>query len=89
MEKHAYAMVKTLNSFMCYVLHSQIVAYVPHNTMKDILCQTKREGRKGEWISKIQEYRLEIKPTELVKGRWIDNLLGESKCQALDLNLIP
>ena len=37
MEKKAYALVKSLKAFRVYVLHSNIIAYVPLATVKDIL----------------------------------------------------
>jgi len=67
-EKHAYALVKELKVFKDYILHSIIMAYVPTNSIKDFLTQPDSEGRIGKWISKIQEYEVEIKPTKLVKG---------------------
>jgi hypothetical protein len=37
MEKKAYALVKALKDFRVYVLHSNIVAYVPSASVKEIL----------------------------------------------------
>jgi hypothetical protein len=39
----------------------------------------------GKWVSKIQEYDLEIKPTKLIKGQGLDQMLTEGNEQALDL----
>jgi hypothetical protein len=36
MEKQAYALVKALQYFRYYVLHSKILAYVPTSTIKEI-----------------------------------------------------
>ena len=67
MEKKSYAMVKALKYFIFYILHSEIISYVPHIVVKDILCQTDSEGRRGKWTTKIHEYDLEIKDTKLLK----------------------
>jgi hypothetical protein len=40
----------------------------------------------GKWISKLQEYDLEIKPTKMIKGQGLAKLLVESNCRALDIN---
>jgi len=80
-------MVKAMNSFRAYVLHSKIIAYVPSSIVKDILNQPHIDGRRGKWIENIQEYDLEIKPTKLVKGRCLTKLLAESNCRALGINL--
>ena len=37
MEKQAYALVKALNDFRIYILHSHIIAYVPSSVVKIIL----------------------------------------------------
>ena len=75
MEKQVYALVKSLKSFRTYVLHSQIVAYVPNSEVKDVLVQSDVEGKRGKWIAKIQEYDLEIKPTKLFKGQGLAKFL--------------
>lgn len=61
-------MVKALKAFRTYVLHSKIIAYAQMNAIKDILVQADSDGRRGRWLSKIQEFDLEVKPTMLVKG---------------------
>ena len=68
LEKHAYAMVKSLKAFRTYVFHSKIIAYVPSSSVKDILVQPDSDGRRGKWLAKIQEFDLEVKPTKIIKG---------------------
>ena len=53
-----------------------------------ILTQPDSEGKRGKWIAKIMEYDVEIKPTKLVKGQGLENLLADSNCEALGLHLI-
>jgi len=53
MEKQAYALVKALKYFRVYILHSRITAYVPSNTLKEILNQPDTDGKRGKWITKI------------------------------------
>ena len=80
MEKQAYALVKALNFFIIYVLHSKIMAYVPSSAVKEILVQLDSEGKRGRWIAKIMEYDLDIKTTKLVKGHGLAKILAESNC---------
>ena len=47
---------------------------MPASAVKDILIQGDSEGKRGKWISKIQEYDLDICPTKLIKGQ------GLAKC---------
>jgi len=67
MEKQAYALVKSLKHFRIYVGYSKIVGYVPHSAVKDILAQHDCLGVRGKWVSKIQEYDLEVKLTKLIQ----------------------
>ena len=57
------------------MLQSQIIPYVPNAVVKDVLVQSVVEGKRGKWIAKIQEYDLDIKPTKLVKGQGLANML--------------
>ena len=66
MEKQAFSLVKALKDFIVYVLHSHIIAFVPHSVVKDILTQDP-DGKRGKWIAVILEYDLEIKSTKLIK----------------------
>ena len=88
LEKQAYALVKALNFFRIYVLHSKVISYVPNVAVKDALTQPDSEGKRGRWIAKIMEYDVDIKPTKLVKGHDLSKLLAESNCQALGLHVM-
>ena len=76
MEKQAYALVKALKDFRVYILHSHIIAYVPSTVVKDILSQDPN-GKRRKWIVVILEYDLEIKPTKLIKGQGLAQLMAE------------
>jgi hypothetical protein len=88
MEKQTYSLIISLKPFIFYVLHSNIIAYVPSASVKDILIQPNIDGRRSKWIAKILEFDLEIKPTELVKGQGLAKLLVDSNCKALGVNFI-
>ena len=59
---------------------------MPAAAVKDILTQGDSEGKRGKWISKIQEYDLDIRPTKLIKGQGLAKMLSESNYQALGIN---
>ena len=80
-------MVKDLKYFRVYILHSHTIAYVPNIVVKDILSQDP-DGKRGKWIVVILEYDLEIKPTKLIKGQGLAQLMAESNLQALDINMV-
>jgi hypothetical protein len=79
-------MVKDLKDFKTYVLHSKIISYVPTRSVKDILVQPDNDSRRVRWLAKIKELDLEVKPTKLVKGEGLENLLAKSNFRALRIN---
>jgi hypothetical protein len=81
-------MVKALKEFRTYVMHSKIIAYVPTSSVKDILVQPDSDEKRGRWLTKIQEFDLEVKPTKLIKGQGLAKLLAESNFRALDINFL-
>jgi len=46
--------------------------------VKDVLTQQYCLRTRGKWVSKIQEYDLEIKPTKLIKWKGLAHTLTES-----------
>jgi hypothetical protein len=88
MDKKSYALVKSLNSFKFYVMHSRVISYVPLAIVKEILIQPCIDRKMNKWIVKLLEFDLEIKPTKLVKGNVLAKLLVESNFSALGVNFI-
>ena len=64
--------------------YSKIIAFVPYPVVKDGLVQHDGLGIRAKWISKIQEYDLEIRPIKVVKGRGLAKLLAEGNEESLD-----
>jgi hypothetical protein len=59
---------------------------VPTSFVKYILVQPDSDGKRGQWLAKIQEFDLEIKPKKLVKGQGLAKLLAESNFRAIRIN---
>jgi hypothetical protein len=78
--------VKELKKFIYYILNSKVLVCVTTNYIEDILIHLNNEGRRGKWITKIQDYDMEIKPTKLVKGQGLAKILDESNCKVLGMN---
>jgi hypothetical protein len=81
----AYALVKSLDHFMSYVGCNKIKVYVPYPAVKDILSKQDCLGTRGKWVSKIQEYDLEIKPTNIIKGQGLAKILTESNEESIQM----
>lgn len=75
MEKQAYALVQSLKHFRSYVGYSRIVAYVPHTAVKNILTHQDCLSFIGKWVTQIKEYDIEIRPTKLIKGQRLAQML--------------
>jgi len=69
-------------------LHSKVVAYVPSASVKDVLTQPDVDGKRAKWIAKLIEFSIEVKPTKLVKGQGLAQLMAEENCSSLDINCI-
>jgi len=55
-EKQAYALIKSLNTFKIYILHAKFLSYVPSAVVKDVLTQPDIDGKRAKWISKVIEF---------------------------------
>lgn len=52
-EKQAYALVKVVKAFRCYLVGAIVVAFVPSAAVKDIFSQQEVSGRRCRWINRI------------------------------------
>ena len=76
-EKHDYALIKSLKTFIIYIIHAKFLAYVPSVALKDVLTQPDIDGKRAKWICKIIEFDIEVKPTKLVKGLGLSKLMAK------------
>lgn len=59
--------------------------YVPHSIVKSILTQQDiGMNERASWVSKIQEFNLDIRPTKLVRGQDFCKLIMESKEEVIE-----
>ena len=85
-EKQAYALIKSLNTFRIYILHAKVIAYVPSAAVKDVLTQPDIDGKRDKWIAKLIEFDVEVKPTKLVKGLGLAKLMAKENCELMGIN---
>ena len=67
-------------------MHSHSIIFVPSAAIKDILAQTKPNGRRAKWIATLLEYDIEIIPTKQGKGQGLAKLMDHSNYEALGVN---
>jgi hypothetical protein len=75
LEKQALALVKAVAHFHTYILNSHVIAYVPSSLVNMLLKQQLREGKWANWLEKIQEYDIEIKPLKSIKEQGLCKLI--------------
>ena len=85
-EKQAYALIKSLKALRIYILHANVIAYVPSTTVKDVLTQPDIDGKRAKWIAKLIEFDIEVKPTKLVRGLDLSKLMAKENCVLLGIN---
>jgi hypothetical protein len=86
-EKQAYSLFKSLKNFISYVSYNNIKDYVHYPMVKDVLSQQYCLGNRGKWVSKIHEYDQEIKPTKIIKGQGLAQMLIESNEEPIQLEI--
>ena len=78
-------MIKSLEHFRICIGYSTIIGYVPRASVKDIVFQQDCLGIRGKWVSKIQEYDLDIRPTKLIKGQGLSKMLTQGNEEDLGM----
>jgi hypothetical protein len=84
-EKKSYTLFKSLKHFRTYVGYSKIKYFVSYPTIKDVLSQQDCLGSTGKWVSQIQGYDLDIKPSKIIKGYGLAKMLTESNQESIKI----
>jgi hypothetical protein len=78
-EKHDYAVYKEVKHFRAYILKNHTKVIVPHPVVRSLFTQHEMGERRGNWMVVIQEFDLDIKPTNIVRGQGLCKLVAESQ----------
>jgi len=65
-EKQGYAVFKAVKQFCPYLLNAKTKVIVPHPAVRALFMQKEMGERRGNWITSLQEFDLEVKPTQIV-----------------------
>jgi len=63
-----------------------VISYVPYPPIKMILSQHLREGIWANWLAKLQECDIGIKPLKVVKGQGLCKLIGGIEAVNIDMS---
>jgi hypothetical protein len=59
-------------------LKSRTKVIIPYPVVRNLLVQKELGEKRAHWMTTLQEYDLEIKPTQIVKGQGICKLVVDS-----------
>lgn len=74
-EKQAYAIFKSIKHFRPFLLKTHTKVIVPFLVVRNILIQRDVGETRANWVINMQEYDIEIKPTNIVKGQGFCRML--------------
>ena len=78
-DRKAFAVFKAVKHFLPYLLRSHTKIIIPHKMVQALLIQKELGDRRGNWLTTLQEYDLEIKRTRLVKGQGLCKHVAEAQ----------
>lgn len=76
-EKQAYALVRVVKKFRHYILRNKVFAIVPNPAIKLLLMQNELGEHREKWVTMLQEYDIEIKLMNLVRGQGLTRTMVE------------
>jgi hypothetical protein len=65
--------------FLPYLLKSHTKVIVPHPSIRKLVVQKDLGDKRENWMTTLQEYDLEIKPTKIVRGQGLCKLVVDSE----------
>jgi hypothetical protein len=77
-DQHAYAVFKEVKHFRSYLLKSRTKVIVPYPVVRNLLVQKELGEKWTKWMTSLQEYDLEITPTQIVRGQGLCKLVVDS-----------
>jgi hypothetical protein len=76
-EKQAFFVHKEIKQFKPYILNNHMKFIIPHLEVRYLFIQRDLGERQGNWMMTLQEYDLEFKPTNIVKGQGLFKLVTQ------------
>ena len=67
-QKQAYADFKATKYFRPFLLKTHTKIIVPFPAVRNLLVQKDVGEKRANWVTALQEYNVEIKPANIVKG---------------------
>jgi hypothetical protein len=77
-DRQAYTFFKAFKHFRSYLLKSRMKVIVPYPAIRNLLVQKELGEKRANWVTSLQEYNLEITPTQIVRGQGLCKLFADS-----------
>jgi hypothetical protein len=81
-DQQAYIVFKAVKHFMILHIEVQEVKHkhlvVPYPVVRNLLVQKELGEKRENWMTSLQEYDLEIVPTQIVRGQGLCKLVVDS-----------
>ena len=82
-DKQAYVVFKAIKHFRPYLLKSKTNVIVPFPAVRNLLVQKDLGEKTANWVTAVQEYDLEIKPSKIVRGQGMCKHVAEGNDEAM------
>ena len=77
-DKQDFAVFKAVKHFHPYLLKSKTKVIVPFSSVRNLLVQKDLGEKRAHWMAALQEYDLEIKPSQVIRGLGLCKLAAKS-----------
>ena len=88
-DKQTFAVFKVVKHFCPYLLKSKTKVIVPFSAVRNLLVQKDLGEKRAHWMAALQEYDLEIKPSQVIRGLGLCKLAAKLAHLPTDQNHIP
>eukprot|EP00253_Pinus_taeda_P001617 PITA_01617 len=75
-EKQAFAIYKVVKHYRPFLLKAHTKVIVLFSSVRQLLIQRELGEKRENWVTRLQEYDLEIKPAKIVRGQGFCRLLA-------------
>jgi len=75
-EKQAFVVYKAIKHFRPFLLKAHTKVIVPFSAVRQLLVRRELGEKRANWVTTLEEYDLDIKPTKIVKGQGFCKLLA-------------
>jgi hypothetical protein len=80
-DRQAYAIFKAVKHFWSYLLKSRMKVIVPYPAIRNLLVKKELGEKRANWVTSLQEYDLEITPTQIMRGQGLCKLVVDSEIE--------